>query len=335
MPAVPEDPVTAILHAFDDHNIVALSEGPHGNLNAHKLRCQLIRDARVPGLINDIVVEFGNSRYQRLMDRFIAGQRVEPRELRHVWEDTTAPYTTWDVPIYQEFFDAVRDVNAHLPMGKRFRVLLADPPVDWRSAHSSADLLRWFDERDEYAAKLVQTEVLARGRKALLVFGNMHLLRTDFLPPAQQTQVPRSLVQVLETDPRAHIFNIWTGGNVALTSIQPDVASWHVPSLTTIRETILGTTSFSVFAGNSVRWATDKGTGSIGNWAPHTMQDQFDAILDLGPPTSIRYSHLTRTLCDDPAYVRMRLSRLALAPLPPDAPKPTAMLKAECSSASN
>ena len=109
VPAVPGDAVATILYAFADHNIVALGEGGHGNVNGYRFRCQLIRDPRAAGVINDIVVESGNSRYQSLMDRFVAGKSVDRNEFRHVWQDTTQPYTVWDGPIYDGFFDVVRD----------------------------------------------------------------------------------------------------------------------------------------------------------------------------------------------------------------------------------
>ena len=72
-----------------------------------------------------------NARYQTVMDRFVAGEDVADVDLRRVWQDTTAATTIWDVPIYEEFFRAVRAVNATLRPERRLRVLLGDPPIDW------------------------------------------------------------------------------------------------------------------------------------------------------------------------------------------------------------
>ena len=41
-------------------------------------------------------------------------------------------------------------------------------------------------------------------------------------------------------------------------------------------------------------------------------QDQFDAILYLGPQSSITYSTLTASQCADQEYLRMRLGRMQL-----------------------
>jgi hypothetical protein len=137
-------------------------------------------------LVYDIVVEFGNSRYQDLVDRFTRGEEVPPELLRHVWQDTTQVEYTWDLPIYEEFFQAVRDVNSSLPGSRKLRVLLGDPPIEWEKIHSLDDLKPWLN-RDSFAAEVVRREVLARGRRALIIYGDQHLVR-----PA--TRAPHSIV---------------------------------------------------------------------------------------------------------------------------------------------
>ena len=128
--AVPIDPITAILDAFQSHSIVALGE-PHGNEQAAAFRVALIRDARFADVVNDIVVESGNSRFQDVVDAFVGGQPVPDTTLRQVWQNTTVANFVWDRPIYEQFFRTVRDVNASLPKQKQLRLLLGDPPIDW------------------------------------------------------------------------------------------------------------------------------------------------------------------------------------------------------------
>jgi hypothetical protein len=61
------------------------------------------------------------------------------------------------------------------------------------------------------------------------------------------------------------------------------------------------------------------------------MEDQFDAILYLGPPSIFTKSQLSRALCADRGYMEMRLWRLSLAPPPPGAPfVPADRLKQYC-----
>lgn len=45
----------------------------------------LLTDPRLPAALDDIVVEFGNARYQDTVDRFIAGGPVADADLRMVW----------------------------------------------------------------------------------------------------------------------------------------------------------------------------------------------------------------------------------------------------------
>ena len=49
-----------------------------------------------------------------------------------------------------------------------------------------------------------------------------------------------------------------------------------------------------------------------GDWSQTRMQDQFDAVLYLGPPSSMTTSAFPLALCDDADYMRMRLHRLLL-----------------------
>jgi hypothetical protein len=65
------------------------------------------------------------------MDRFTRGEDVPNDTLRQVWQNTTQPHPLWDVPIYEEFFRAVRAVNQSLPNDRQLRVVLGDPPIDW------------------------------------------------------------------------------------------------------------------------------------------------------------------------------------------------------------
>ena len=47
---------------------------------------------------------------------------------------------------------------------------------------------------------------------------------------------------------------------------------------------------------------------------PTTMEEQYDAVLYLGPVSSITFSELPAALCADDEYKRMRLARMALGP---------------------
>jgi hypothetical protein len=101
--------------------------------------------------------------------------------------------------------------------------------------------------------------------------------------------------------------------------VQPDVASWRAPSLAPVRGTVLGAAdfaSYSAFNSTAVRFAVRDGrTAPIPReeWRSLRAEDQFDAVLYLGPSSAMTQSRLPPALCRDPAYMDMRMKRIALA----------------------
>ena len=308
--AVATDAVPAILELFKTYPVVGLGEGPHGNLEGHAFRLKLIRDPRFPTVVNDILVESGTARYQAVMDRYIRGEGVARQELRRVWEDTTNAGTTWDKPIYEEFFKAVRDVNARLPKGKQLRVLLGDPPIAWEFIRKRGDLRPWGMQRDLHAGLVIKREVLAKNRRALAIYGDGHFQGRGFKD--------NSLVNVVERIPGTRMFTIATRAG-DLIKMQPSIASWTVPSLARIRGTILGEKFYAQF------YPMPPANG----WNTVRMQDQFDAVLYLGP-TPWTMTLVPKALCEDAAYMKMRLARLALIAGAPGATDPVGGLKKLC-----
>jgi hypothetical protein len=315
-PAVPLDPVTAIVEAFRTHEIVALSEGRHNNDQGHTFRLALVRDPRFAAAVNDIVVESGSAKHQDVMDRFIRGESVPDVQLRRAWQDTTAADPVWDVPMYEEFFRAVRAVNQSRPPDRQLRVLLGDPPFEWDGA-TREDALRVGSERDSYPAELIQREVLAKKRRALVVYGDGHLARH---PPAGGRNITTRLVAA-----GARIFTIWTHTSGAdLATIEAGVARWLVPAMAMTKGTTVGAAPFSAYRG--IRGPGDS-----------RMEQEFDAVLYVGPLSTItvRRGEISRALCADTEYMAMRLARMRLmdppgAALPPGVVSPTERLKQYC-----
>jgi hypothetical protein len=307
-PAVPQDAIPAILDLFKTYRVVGLGEGAHGNEQGHRFRLSLIRDPRFPTMVNDILVESGTARYQDLMDRFIRGEDVPRQELRKVWEDTTGPGAGWDRPIYEEFFRAVRDVNAKLPAQQHIRVLLGDPPIAWEFVRNRADLRRWNMQRDAHAVSVIKREVLAKHRKALIVYGDGHFQGRGFPPGSITVLLERMGVEFFTISPRF--------GN--LRQHQPSVATWKVPSFARIRDTVIGRKFYAQF------YPMPPAKG----WNTVLFQDQFDAVLYLGPTMTM--SMLPASLCRDDAYMKMRLARLWLSTGGPGAQDPVGLFKKYC-----
>jgi hypothetical protein len=317
-PATASDPTAAIIDAFRSHSVVALAEGNHGNEQAHRFRLALVRDPRFAATVNDIVVEFGNARYQDLMDRFLRGDAVPDAALRQVWQNTTQAHTIWDVPIYEEFFRAVRAVNQPLARECQLRVVLGDPPIDWDLVHTREDFDKQMKEldRDRYPAELIRREVLRKGRRALIIYGDGHLARKHVLLNFEPS--PFLLMQLERSGDAT--FTIWTETNIDLKNLQPDVAQWPKPSLASLRGTMLGAADFTSYIPPDTPRFANLGNGPDlfsplprAQWRTLRMEDQFDAVLYLGPPSDMTMSQLSVALCADRTYMEMRLERMTLA----------------------
>jgi DNA-binding TFAR19-related protein (PDSD5 family) len=300
IPAVPLDARTAILDAFRLHQFVGLGDA-HGNTLGETFQLALVRDPRFPTVVNDILVEGGNSRHQALVDRFVRGEDVSPEALQHVWLDTTQQQVaSSDVP---PLFTAVRSINAGLAPTRRLRVLLGEPPIEWERIRTVDDLRKWEAEpladRDRFAVELVRKEVFGKNRKVLALYGAGHLFRKV---------ISESLVTLLE-DGKTQAFTIWTNAAAEMATMQPDVRTWPVPSLTHVRGTILGEVNIADYFGPS-------GKDIPPQWrAP--MQDQFDAVLYVGPLATITSERPKPWRCSHPAMEerlrRLRLQRPSLA----------------------
>jgi hypothetical protein len=309
--AKPLDPIDGIIDAFKTHDVVALGEGNHGNEQGAAFRAKLYRDPRFQAVVNDIVVESGNGRYQAMMDRYIAGEAVPEKELRMAWLETTQPNDVWDREIYADMFHTVREINQKLPQDKQLRVLLGDTPYPSDPANPRAPTRR----SDIFPAELIEREVIAKKRKALIVYGDMHFLRR--VPPPMPGQSAGTIVSLLEKA-GVKVFSIWTftGIGAELSTLQPDITTWKKPSLTLIKDTPLGTAPFTFYYPKGSGMTMLPGPNGpivvdLGEAIGGVMQEQFDAVLYLGPKGEITYAELSKSLCADPEYVEMRAARLS------------------------
>lgn len=293
--AQPRAAVEAILDLLSLHQIVALGEGPHNNQQGHAFRLSLIRQPRFAEIVDDVVVEAGNARYQPLMDRYISGEDVPYQTLRRVWEDTTVPGTVWDKPMYHELYAAIRELNRARSSTRRLRVLLGDPPIDWALIRSAEQLNQFFPQRSRHAAAVIQREVLSKNRSALVIYGDGHLQGRG-MPDSN------SLLNVLERTPGLHVFNI-SNSFADLRKLQSGVEKWSVPSLVMVKGTNIGAQPYAAF------YPIPAAAG----WNLLRMEQQFDAVLYLGGPAALSMNPLPKSLCDDRTYMKMRLGRLALS----------------------
>jgi hypothetical protein len=157
--------VQALISAFDQADIVALGEA-HGRKLDSDLRIALVRHPGFAKKVRSIVVEFGSTTEQSILDGYIRGENVSTAQLEQVWKTTTQPGPQiWQNSIYADFFAAVREVNSKLPADSRIHVFGGDPgPGDHRS-------------RETAAVSVLKKQVLQKHGKALVIYGAAHFYR--------------------------------------------------------------------------------------------------------------------------------------------------------------
>src|SRR5687767_15497584 len=159
-PAVPQEPIAAIVDAFSTHDVVAIAD-PHGNVQMQAFLLSLVRDPRFAAAAHDIVIETLSARYQDVIDRFVRGDDVPAAMLRRAGEDHSVATNMGFQG--EELLRTVRALNATLT-GRKLRVIAGDPPIDWDNIVSDDDHRRWIELRDTYPADLIRRQVLDRGR---------------------------------------------------------------------------------------------------------------------------------------------------------------------------
>jgi hypothetical protein len=192
----PEPALPALLNLFDEHQVVGLSD-LHGCAELLAFVEELVQAPEFAAKVNDITWEPGNARFQGLMDDFIVrGREVPFRLLSQCWRSNTQANTYGDTPALFNLLNTIRTVNLKLPEGRRVRVLLIDPPVDWDKIHSNSDLRKEDFYRETHMADILEREVYAKGRKALFFAGGAHLGRGSVGPSLALPKASARLVLI-------------------------------------------------------------------------------------------------------------------------------------------
>jgi outer membrane protein OmpA-like peptidoglycan-associated protein len=279
--------IDLVLSAFEQHPLVAVSDGAgHGQLETRNFFAALIRDRRFAPTVRNVVVEFGNARYQTVMDRYVTGGPVTRDELRHVWEDTTQVSGVWSLPMYEQMLAEVRSVNEGLPPANHIRVIAGDPPIDWSVVTSPADE-DMNDWRDAHFAHVIEREVVRQGERALILIGGAHISRN--------VMFPNSLIHLLDLRLRGQT---WAAGVLDPERIEPEIRgrlrAVTAPAGASVRNTWLGKLAVRRIGFNL----------SIGD-----VEHDVDALLLL----SWSRLHAQPTTPLDPTYERELTRRRALA----------------------
>lgn len=305
----PEAATPAILAAFDKYQVVAMPEG-HRLKDVDDFVLSLIRNPAFPEKVNDIAVECGNSLYQPILDRYIAGEDVPFTEVRKVWRNTTVIMMCGTSGFFEQLFPLVRAINQKLPAGKRLRVLAGDPPIDWDHVKNSQDAAPFVNNRDVSIASVMEKEILSKHRKALMLFGTMHLLH----------RVDLSAVSIYEKDYPNLTFVISELGifdtDLPTLSSSP-FATWPNPSLARAKGTWLGSLQLDHFIPPPTLIDKDCNVHSaFPENLQRPMEDFVDAFLYVGPQDLRLWEQTPADIALDADYMKELQNRESLEALP-------------------
>ncbi len=305
---VAEPAIPAILAAFDKYDVVGMPAG-HGLKDLDDLILTLVRNPGFWKKVNDIEIECGNSLYQDLLDRYTSGADVPFREVQRVWRNTSQPPCGLS-GFYEQMVPLVRAINQKLPREKAIRVLCGDPPLDWDQIKNVEDMHKAVLSlrRDTSIASVLEKEVLARHRKALMLMGTFHLLRGA--GALFERKYPNSTFVISELGT--------FGTNLTDYSNRP-FATWPIPALARIKGTALGRLDLSKFLPPPMTVDQDCN--------PHNdfpgplrkpVEELFDAVLYLGPQDLRLWEKIPADIVLDADYMKERHRRAAL----PGSPTP-------------
>ena len=312
---VPAPAIDGVIKALQSHQLVAITD-PHGNAGMRDFLRRLVADPRFADTVNDIVLEIGNARYQPIVDDYVNGGSVDEDALAEAWLNTTvANQMSADV----ELFRLVRRINSSRPADGRVRLVLGDPPIDWSKVQTRADHFTWLAQRDSHPAALVQTQVLARGRKALIIYGHGHFQRRNVGSNFEMGDWrAETLVSLIERAGPTRVFTIWRLEE-PLTKLFPGASSWPAPAMAAVSGTTLGALDVgqlmpavaprvSFVDGKMVALPKER-------YATLPVERQLDAVLYLGPASRSAIEPSAEP-CKRPGFLEERLRRLALTGIP-------------------
>jgi uncharacterized iron-regulated protein len=309
----PQDATAAVLRAFETHNIVIIGE-THGNKQEYDWLRSLVGTPEFADRVDDIVMEFGNSLYQKSVDRYIAGGDVPIEQVQKAWRNTVGAVGA-PSPVSGWLYEAVRETNMKRHDKHQMRVLCGDPYIDWDKVQTREDIEPYLSHRDEWFTQVVKDEALVRHHRALLVMGWGHFLRglgPTYIEPHLRKAGAKTYLIVFGTnvvggyDDLDHRFDAWPARVIV-----PFSNNWvgELPAFAVVsggEEQPHG----MIFRRGSKSPVPDPLR------APVKLKTAADALLYLGPRDSLIGVSMTRAELDGTPYGKEVQRRLKIEGFP-------------------
>lgn len=308
----PEDPFRAILAAYDNYRIVAIGDY-HGTKDLNDFVLALVRRPEFPSVVNDIVVEGTNSFLQPLLDRYIAGEAVSYEDARQLWREGNLPDGANEFQAH--LFQLVRRINLGLPASKRLRVVAGEPPVNWPVVTPTIYHDDYLAHREGHIASVLEDEVMAKHRTALMFYGGAHVAHGVRKPEPGwgmameyfESKHP-GVAFVVTPYVGATAGRLPCGAPAKTGNVDVDarMSSWPVPSLARVKDTWLSDLT-------ARRNSLPPGVAGRPGLQSLAGVDPADAVLYLGPPRLLLAQLPSVITFADTAYLTMLRDRQELS----------------------
>lgn len=289
-----EDATTGVVRAFETHNIVMFGE-EHGNKQEYEWLRSLVATPEFADRVDDIVMEFGNSLYQKSVDRYVNGEDIPIEQVQKAWRNLAGALGP-PSPVYASLYQAVRATNLKRRGKHQMRIVCGDPYIDWEKVRDREDIGPFVANRDQWYTQVVKDEVLAKHHRTLLIMGAYHFERS--------ADDPGDIEKELRTA-GATTFVILFGTNAVggYDDLDKRFDTLRVPALIPLKGT---------WAGDLLADAVLSGGTAPPDSSGLKLQGAADALLYLGPRDSLTQVSMLRAELDGTPYGKEIERRLTI-----------------------
>lgn len=260
-----------ILDAFKTHDFVAMGDY-HWTPAIMQAITNLVLNPDFNKEVRHVVVEFGNSRHQTLLNSYLSGEKVSDEEVAVVYRDTLY-FAAWMPVVYKHFFKGVRTHNLTLDKAEQIKVTLAEREFYWEQITENEQWQTSAASKTDGYLDIIN-KATQRHDKTLMVFGAFHTLNIAHNVESGMEKMQLPLVTRLAQKYPNKTYTIWPLTHPVITEVLSGVATNTVISVT---DTPLKTVKFIDMLPKAKMRLGNLGSRDV------LLPELVDAVLFVGP----------------------------------------------------